>query len=64
MITGGKSIPKDSIKNDKESQQSNDNEVKMWLGEVIVDSDSTACKTLAPSTSDDNGLEQGGVKEN
>ena len=64
MITGGKSIPKDSIENNKASQQSNDNEVTMWLGEVIVDSDSTACENLAPSTSDDNGLEQGGVKEN
>lgn len=64
IITGDIYIPVDSIENDKESQQSNDNEVKMWLGEVIVDPDSTACETLAPSTSDDNGLEQGGVKEN
>ncbi len=64
IITGDIYIPVDSIKNDKESQQSNDNEVKMWLGEVIVDSDSTACENLAPSTSDDNGLEQGRVIEN
>ena len=64
MIQGDTCTPVDYEEFDKALHQSNCDEGMMWLGEVIVDSDSTACETLAPSTSDDNGLEQGRVIEN